>query len=63
VHELSPIEIRHGLRSRRLPALFAAVVLAFAGLVSVADVARPDGIQGTGHISADAHADGIEGSG
>jgi hypothetical protein len=44
-------------------AVSAAIVLASASLTVVAGVASPDGIQGSGHVSAAAAPDGIEGSG
>jgi hypothetical protein len=63
MRRVSPGALRRGLRPRRLLAVCATVVLASVSLAGVANVASPDGIQGTGHVSAAAHADGIEGSG
>jgi hypothetical protein len=63
VRKASSVVLRHGLRPRQLLAVSAAVILATAGLAAVANVASPDGIQGTGHISAAARPDGIQGSG
>jgi hypothetical protein len=44
-------------------AVSAAVVLATVSLAAAANVVSPNGIQGTGHVSAAAAPDGIEGSG
>ncbi len=63
MRKVSPVALRHGPRPRRLLAICAAIVLASASLAAVGEVANPDGIQGTGHASAAAHLDGIEGSG
>lgn len=61
MRRMSPVALPRGMR--RLLAVSAAVVLASAGLAAVANMASPDGIQGTGHVSAAAHLDGIQGSG
>lgn len=63
MRKVSSVLLRRGLRPRRLLAVTAAVVLASASLAVVANVASPDGIQGSGHASAGAQFDGIEGSG
>lgn len=63
MRKVSSIPLRRGLRPRRLLAVSAAVILAAAGLAVGASVAGPDGIQGTGHVSAAAAPDGIDGSG
>jgi len=63
MRRVSSVSLRRGFRPRRLLAVSAAVVLASASLAAGASVASPDGIQGTGHVSAAAHADGIQGSG
>ena len=63
MRKVSSVSLRRGLRPRRLLAVSAAVVLASASLTVVAGVASPDGIQGSGHVSAAAAPDGIEGSG
>ena len=63
MQKVSPVPFRHGSRPRWLVAVRAAMVLATASLLAVADVASPDGIQGTSHRSAAAVADGIQDSG
>ena len=63
MRKTSSVALRHGLRPRWLLAVSAAVILATAGLATLANVVSPDGIQGSGHISASAHLDGIEGTG
>jgi hypothetical protein len=63
VRKASLVALRHGWRPSRLIGLWAAVVLATAGVAAVANVPSPDGIQGTGHLSVAAGPDGIEGSG
>ena len=63
MRKASLLGLRHGWRPPRLIGLWAAVVLATAGVAAVANVSSPDGIQGTGHLSVAAGPDGIEGSG
>jgi hypothetical protein len=60
VSKASLVALRHVWRPSRLLGLLAAVVLAAAGVAAVANVPSPDGIQGTGHVSAAAGPDGIE---
>jgi hypothetical protein len=63
VRNASLVAPRHGWRLSRLVSLSAAVFLATAGVAAAANGPSPDGIQGTGHLSAAARPDGIEGSG
>jgi hypothetical protein len=49
VRKATLVALRHGWRPSRLIGLWAAVVLATAGVAAVANVSSPDGIQGTGH--------------
>ena len=49
MRKASPAALRHGRRPSRLIGLWAAAVLATAGVAAVANVPGPDGIQGTGH--------------
>ncbi len=61
--KVSTVALRRGWRPGRLLAVCAAAILAAASLAAVANPVGPDGIQGTGHVSATAHADGIQGTG
>jgi len=63
MRKVSSVSLRRGSRPRRLLAVSAAVVLATVSLAVATNVVSPNGIQGTGHVSAAAAPDGIEGSG
>jgi hypothetical protein len=63
MRNVSSVSLRRAARPRRLLAVSAAVVLASASLAVAANVVSPNGIQGTGHVSAASAPDGIQGSG